>query len=99
MSLLLMVWSYMVASCVIILKERNNFISVLIGSELFLLCMFGWGGILTVQWLSMGCLSGVIMLLICFGVCESCLSMGVLTSMGREKGGSKVSSLSAFKIN
>nr|QGI24860.1 NADH dehydrogenase subunit 4L [Hiatella sp. J HML-2015]WMW23649.1 NADH dehydrogenase subunit 4L [Hiatella sp. J YW-2023] len=98
MGLYLIFINFMLISLLILLKEVDHFLSVLVASELLLLSAFGLSSVLGQSYVPASVLGGFSVVILCLGVCESCMGLGILTSMGRHKGGSKVYNLSSFKL-
>lgn len=98
MGLYLIFVNFILVSLLIILKEVDHFLRVLVSSELLLLSVFGLSRILGQSYLPARVLGGFRALILCLGVCESCIRLGILSSIGRHKGGSKVYSLRSFKL-
>ena len=98
MGLYLIFINFILVSLLIILKEVDHFLRVLVGSELLLLSVFGLSRVLGQSYFPARVLGGFTAVILCLGVCESCMRLGILTSMGRHKGGSKVYNLRSFKL-
>mgnify|MGYP000963457351 CR=1 FL=1 len=90
--------SFILVSVLIIIKEVKHFLSVLVGCELLLLSVFGLARVMRQSSVPIGVAGRFRVIVLCLGVCESCIGLGVLTSMGRSKGGSKVYGLCSFKV-
>lgn len=97
MGLLLISLGLVVLSFIVVAKESKHFLGVLIGGELLLLSMLGLTVVIS-NGVPVRVISGVFIIILCFGVCDSCMGLGVLISMGREKGGSEVYGLRSFKV-